>query len=76
MDILMMTKRWNVDVARLQFESLDQNEHRKNIAEISRLIYGEIQKSQLLPISSDDHFIATESQPLTNTSQNKKDEVA
>ncbi len=76
MNYLMQTRKWNIDHTELIFEPISENELAQNIADIGKIIYSEIQKSQLQPISSDDHFIATESQPLTNTSQNEKDEVA
>ncbi len=75
LNYLMFSRKWNVDQVDFGFEQITDKDLSKNLADVARVIYGEIKKSQLLPVSQDDHFIAHESKLLTKN-QGAKDDVA
>lgn len=75
MNYLMFSRKWNVDQVDYGFEQIADQDLSKNLADVAQVIYDEIKKSQLLPVSRNDHLIAHESKPL-NKNQGPKDDVA
>lgn len=75
MNYLIFSRKWNVDQVDYGFEQIADQDLSKNLADVAQVIYDEIKKSQLLPVSQNDHLIAHESKPL-NKNRGAKDDVA